>query len=126
MIRFLTRDEVIRFHHQSILAHGGSPGLRDDGGFESALNAAKNRHYYEDADLVICAATYAYHLTKAHAFIDGNKRVGAIASETFLRLNGARLNISNQELVDLFLDIAANRMNRAEVEAYFRQHTIPS
>jgi Fic/DOC family len=49
-------------------------GLRDEALLESALTAARNRHHYEMADVVSCAATYAYHLTQAHAFLDGNKR----------------------------------------------------
>lgn len=32
-------------------------------------------HNGDEADVVVCAATYAYHLTQAHAFVDGNKRV---------------------------------------------------
>jgi death-on-curing protein len=52
---------------------------------ESALAAAQNRHGYEGADVVSCAAAFAYHLTQAHAFIDGNKRVAAAVTETFIR-----------------------------------------
>jgi death-on-curing protein len=33
---------------------------------------------------VSCAATYAYHLSQAHAFLDGNKRVAAAIAEAFL------------------------------------------
>jgi death-on-curing protein len=43
--------------------------------FKSALASAENCAYYENADTVTCAATYAYHLAQAHAFIDGNKRI---------------------------------------------------
>ncbi|NKB18275.1 MAG: type II toxin-antitoxin system death-on-curing family toxin, partial [Pseudanabaena sp. CRU_2_10] len=43
------------------------------------------------------------HLTQAHAFIDGNKRVAAAIAETFLETNGAQLNLSNDEVVALFL-----------------------
>jgi len=81
---------------------GGSHGLRDEGALESALVAAENREYYENADLATCAATYAYHLTQTHAFIDGNKRIAAAVSEIFLELNGARLNTTNEQIVRLF------------------------
>lgn len=53
------------------------------------------------------AATYAYHLTQAHAFFDGNKRVAAAVSEIFLDINEAHLNATNDQVVALFLDIAA-------------------
>jgi death on curing protein len=42
----------------------------------------KSSHY--EADVVSCAATYAYHLTQSHAFFDGNKRIGAAVTEAFL------------------------------------------
>lgn len=45
------------------------------------MAAAENRAHYEDADISVCAATYAYHIAQAHAFLDGNKRVAAAASE---------------------------------------------
>ena len=58
-------------HARLIEQTGGRAGIRDVGLLESALAAAENRHIYEGADLAACAATYAYHLTQAHAFIDG-------------------------------------------------------
>jgi len=81
---------------------GGTQGLRDEGLLESALTAAKNRHYYETADAVSCAATYAFQLTQAHAFLDGNKRVAAAITEAFLETNSFELTMGNEEIVDLF------------------------
>jgi death-on-curing protein len=92
---FPRKREVLEIHEQLIEAFGGVHGLRDEGALESALAAAESREYYESADLNTCAATYAYHLTQAHAFVDGNKRVAAAISEIFLETNGARLNASN-------------------------------
>jgi death-on-curing protein len=89
---------------------------------ESALVAAENREYYENASLATCAATYAYHLTQAHAFIDGNKRVAAAISEIFLEINGARLSMTNEQIIKLFLDIAAGVLSRDEVEQLFQQY----
>lgn len=123
-MNFPDKFDVLIIHAQLIAATGGSEGLRDEGILESALSAPPNRVYYEQADLVICAATYAYHLTKAHAFIDGNKRVAAAVTETFLETNGAKLNLSNEEIVALFLDIAAGRIDRNEVENIFKQKVI--
>jgi death-on-curing protein len=91
---------------------------------ESALAAAENRCNYENADLSACAATYAYHLSQAHAFMDGNKRIAAAASEIFLKLNGAELAATNPQIVSLFLDMAAGRLSRDEVDAFFRDRTV--
>ncbi len=88
------------------------------------LLAAENRVYYEQATLTICAATYAYHLTQAHAFLDGNKRVAAAVAEIFLELNGADLRASNDELVDFFLAIAVGEADRQKVEQWFIERVV--
>lgn len=76
-MKFPDRLDALTVHARLISKTGGTGGLRDEGLLESALAAAENRHHYEAADVVACAATYAYHLTQAHAFVDGNKRVAA-------------------------------------------------
>ncbi|BDA66245.1 death on curing protein [Calothrix sp. PCC 7716] len=120
-MNFPDKSDVIAVHAQLIAVTGGSQGLRDEGALESALAAPLNRLYYEQASLIICAATYAFHLTQAHAFIDGNKRIAAAVTETFLETNGAQLDMSNEEIVTLFLDIAAGRMSRDDIEILFLQ-----
>jgi len=119
-MKFPDKLDVLTAHARLIAETGGSAGVRDEGLLESALAAAENRHRYENADLVTCAATYAYHLTQAHAFIDGNKRVAAAVTETFLESNGSQLAMTDAELVQLFLDIAAGLLSRDQVERLFR------
>src|SRR5438132_14431217 len=109
---FPRKDEVLEIHRQLLERFGGLPGLRDEGLLDSALMAAANRQHYEGADLATCAATYAFHLTCNHPFVDGNKRVGAAVAEIFVQLNGAQLNASNDEIVELFLGIAARTVSR--------------
>ena len=111
--------EILLIYAEIIKLTGGSEGLRDAGGLESALNAAANRYNYETEEFAKLTATYAYHLSQAHAFIDGNKRVAAVVSELFLKLNGAKLNATNEEIVELFLNLAASELSRDEVEIKF-------
>ena len=112
-------DEILLIHSEIIKKTGGSEGLRDAGGLESALKAAENRLFYETDDLAILGATYAYHLSQAHAFVDGNKRIAAVVAELFLKINGAKLSATNDEIVELFLDLAASRLSREDVEEKF-------
>ncbi len=121
---FLTQDEILLLHKQNIEEFGGTHGLRDEGALESALLAAENRAHYEDAVLGICAATYAYHLSQAHSFIDGNKRIAAAAAELFIRLNGFCLKMTNAEIIELFLKIADGQMTRDEIELLFEQQIV--
>src|SRR5256886_12239718 len=122
-MKFPDKLDVVTVHARLISKTGGTGGIRDEGLLESALAAAENRHHYEAADVVRCAATYAYHLTQAHAFIDGNKRVAAAITETFLETNGSELTMTNNEVVQLFLNIAAGHLTRKDVENQLRSNT---
>ena len=122
---FPEKLDVLTVHATLIAQTGGKSGLRDEALFESALAAAENRYRYEAADAVSCAAAYAYHLTQAHAFFDGNKRVGAAITEAFLETNSFELAMTNEEVVDLFLAIASSKLNRDEVEQRLRANVKP-
>ncbi|MEO8073422.1 MAG: type II toxin-antitoxin system death-on-curing family toxin [Acidobacteriota bacterium] len=121
-------EEILLVHAEIIRETGGSEGLRDAGSLESALKAAQNRFNYETEDIAKLAATYAYHLSQAHVFIDGNKRVAAVVAELFLTLNGAKngakLNATNDEIIELYLNIAASKLTREQVEDKFAEWLI--
>ena len=121
---FPDKSAVLEIQSQLIERYGGIHGLRDAGALESALGAAENRAYYEDAPIEILAATYAFHLSQAHAFLDGNKRIAAAVAGIFLELNGAWLSASQDEIIELFLDIAASRIAREDVEEKFAEWII--
>ena len=124
-MKFPEKLDVLTVHAMLITETGGTSGLRDERLLEAALTAAENRHHYESADAVKCAATYAYHLTQAHAFLDGNKRVAAAVTEVFLETNGFELLMTNQEIVVLFLAIASSELSREEVERQLREKVKP-
>jgi len=121
-MRFPDKLDALTIHARLIIETGGTAGLRDEGLLESALSAAENRHHYENADLVACAAAYAYHLTQAHAFVDGNKRIAAAITETFLESNGSRLMMIDEEIVQLFLNVASGLLSRDQVELLLREN----
>jgi death-on-curing protein len=117
---FLNRSEIIAIQKRAIDEFGGLHGIRDEGALESAIIALENRRHYEEADLVACAATYGYHIAKAHAFLDGNKRTAAAATETFLIVNDARLEVTNSRFANLFIGLASGRISRDDAEALLR------
>jgi|SRR6185503_4205625 death-on-curing protein len=117
---FPEKLDVLTVHARLIAETGGTGGLRDEASLESALVAAENRQHYEAADVVSCAATYAYHLTQSHAFFDGNKRVAAAITEAFLEANGFELTMTNEDIVTLFLGIASSTLSRENVEQRLR------
>src|SRR2546423_11631980 len=122
---FPDKLDVLTIHARLIAETGGTQGLRDEALLESALTAAKNRRHYEAADVVSCAATYAYHLTQTHAFLDGNKRVAAATTGAFVETNGSELIMANEEIVDLFLAIASHSLSREQIEQLLRNKVRP-
>lgn len=121
---FLNKDEVIELHARAIDTFGGSHGIRDEGALESALVAAENRHFYAGADVIGCAAAYAYHLTQAHAFIDGNKRIAAVVTEIFLEVNGVGLKATENQLYEFYMGVADGSLSREEVEKKLRSWSV--
>ena len=81
-------EAVHIIHDRQIARHGGASGLRDEGLLQNAMQRPVNKWQYENVDIFECAAAYAYGISKAHAFVDGNKRTAFVTSVTFLRLNG--------------------------------------
>ena len=101
----LTLEQVVALHEHQIQRFGGIPGVNDLGLVESAINAVANRIYYERCqDPLVLAGVYLYRLVSNHGFIDGNKRVGMMATLVFLRLNGYATN--HPEFEDITLRVA--------------------
>lgn len=123
---FLRKTDLLELHRRLLAEHGGSDGILNEGALESALIAAENRRFYEDADLAACAATYAFHLTQAHAFVDGNKRVGAAAMEVFLVANCVEVEADDDELYELIMGIASGERPRPGVEEWLRSRLRPA
>ncbi len=123
-MNFSDKAKVLEYHIRLIDRFGGSHGIRDEGALESALMAVENRFHYEEADVEICAATYAIHLSKAHTFIDGNKRIAAAMAELFLKINGAWLMASDNMLEDFYMGIAAGEISRDDAEEFFKEWVV--
>lgn len=123
-MRYLTLVEVVALHQTVIEKTGGSTGVRDLGALDSAL--AQPKATFGGVDLHVSltekAAALCFSLVCDHPFLDGNKRVGHAAMETFLVLNGSEVEASIDEQERLMLDIAAGRLSRDEVAAWLRKH----
>lgn len=112
---FLSLDEVLEIHHQQVERYGGSLGLRDAAGLESAVATPQATFGGEflHTSIPAMAAAYLFHLCQNHPFVDGNKRAGANAAITFLFLNNWEPTLAEEELVELVLAVASSRRNRS-------------
>jgi len=123
-IKYLHKDVILYFHRRLISEYGGSSGLRDEGLLESALSQAQvtmNGEYLHQ-DIIEMAAAYGFHLCKAHAFIDGNKRIALVAMDTFLQLNGWELMAGEKETYVIMLQLAAGGLTKQELTKWIRDN----
>ena len=113
----LSKEQILLMHDHLIEETGGSKGLKDEGMLESALAAPFQS--FDGKDLFPSvyqkAARLGYGLASNHAFVDGNKRIGAHAMLVFLILNRIQLDYTQEELSDLFLGVAADEKSYSDV-----------
>lgn len=85
----LSKEQIFLLHKSLIEIYGGTPGVRDEGLLDSALNAPFQSFGGADffPSIVEKAARLGYGLVKNHPFHDGNKRIGALVMLTMLDLN---------------------------------------
>lgn len=119
--RFLTLELVVLIHHQSLAEHGGMDGVRDEGAVESALAAGENTWLFRGGDVFEIAATYAFHLAEAQAFIDGNKRTAITSALFFLAANGVTGVPGQNELYDAMIAISARRLDKSGLADVLRR-----
>lgn len=68
---------------------------------------------------------YMLPLVQNPPFLDGNKRVGAVAALVFLDFNGAVITVPKGSLYERIMGIAKGRIQEAEIAAFFwsRSHS---
>lgn len=120
----ITFDDVVKIHDQGIQMYGGSYGLRDAGRVESAIENIYQTFFGQELypDITDKASSLACSLVNGHPFIDGNKRMGMAVMVTFLNLNDYELQITDEELIDLGLDIAQSKIDKDGVKDWIIAH----
>lgn len=122
--RFLSYSQVIDIHQDQIESLGGTSGVRDEGLLDSALAQPQASFGGELLHPTIHeqAAAYLFHLAKNHPFVDGNKRTAFAVMDTFLNLNGYRLNLSQDEAYTLVMQVATGEMSKEDLAAFLQQY----
>lgn len=88
-VRYRSIDEVLQLHVAIMERIGGYPQpLRSEAGLDSAVNRAQTHGHSQGADVVSQAARLGTGISRAQAFLDGNRRTAFVAVDVFLRLNG--------------------------------------
>ena len=102
---------------------GDPPPIRDLGLLGSAAARPQASAFGEDAypDVRTKATALLHSIVKNHALVDGNKRLGWLATAVFLEINGiAVTHVSNDAVYDFVMGVTTGRDEVVEIAAQLR------
>ncbi|GKS64863.1 death-on-curing protein [Nitrospira sp.] len=113
-IIFLSVDDVLLLHTDTIDIDGGSYGVRDHGLLDAAVAMPRQQFggAYLHEDLPAMAAAYMFHIAQNHPFIDGNKRAAVLSALAFLTVNEIENLPPPKELESITLQVAAGELDK--------------
>lgn len=119
---------MLAIHKKQLERFGGAPGIRDEGGIDAALARPHQLIAYgggKDVDIFQIAASLMYSITKnRHPFADGNKRVGLAMLLLTLRSNVWSLDITNDQAIDMTLEVADGTMSEEKLVQFCRKNSV--
>ena len=119
-IEYLDLDDLIEL---TVLLLGEPAPIRDIGLLGSAAARPQTTAFGEDAytDLWTKSAALLQSILKNHALIDGNKRLGWLATAVFLELNGqSPSQLTNDVVYDLVYVVASGEFSIDEIASQLR------
>ena len=121
---WIASEDIILIHSRVIAGSGGPDGLRDRSGLEAALSTPMQTFdgqelYPSDLEKI---ARLSFGLAANHAFVDGNKRIGAMMTQLLLKWNGYDLALRSGELADMFIAIADGTASKTDLLDWVSTH----
>ncbi len=120
-VEYLDLDDLISLATGLL---GDPPPIRDVGLLGSAAARPQTSAFGDDAypDLWAKGAALLQSILKNHALIDGNKRLGWLATATFLEINGISVtHIANDGVYDFVIAVTVGHEDVEEVAHALRQ-----
>ena len=123
---WLSLEEVVELHRRVLARTGGSPGVRDRAGLESAVAQPRASFGGEllYPTLVEQAAALGHALIANHPFVDGNKRIGHAAMNVTLLLGGLDIEAGVDEQERVVLAVASSQWDRKELTEWLAEHVV--
>ena len=125
-VEFLDTDDLIELARRLL---GDPPPVRDLGLLTAAAARPQASAFGTDAypDTWTKAAALLQSVVNNHALIDGNKRLGWLATAVFLELNGASVAAApNHDVYELVMRVAAEEISVEEIANLLRELSQPS
>ena len=121
---WINLEQLLEYHAEILKETRGDDGVRDKNSLEAALAAPLQTFGGQDLfpGELPKIARLGYGLATNHAFVDGNKRIGAMVTQLLLQWNGYRLSLRKGELADMFLAIADGRASEQDLLRWIKSH----
>lgn len=119
-VEFLDLDDVLDLIRRLL---GDPPPIQDIGLLGSAVARPQTAVFGQDAypDIWSKTAALLQSIVNNHALIDGNKRLGWLATAVFLEINGVSvIHVSNDDIYQFVIDVAANNPSFEHIAAALR------
>jgi death-on-curing protein len=125
MANKITLNDVLQIHNK-ILFESEPFGIINKNGIISAVNAIYQTFEGGDLipDIIDKAATLCFYLATAQHFSGGNKRTASQSMLFLLSINDIKFNISNDELVDITLSVAENKITKEQLYDWLKSKII--
>lgn len=123
---FLDEETVIGLHDDQLrlFTPGENPAIRDLNGLRSAIISPQQAaNFNTDSTLFQLAAFYAYNISMAQAFINGNKRTGLQCALVFLDMNGYVVESATRVLFDKVSGMDIGLHKRAEFAEFLEKYS---
>lgn len=120
-VEYLDLDDLIDLARALL---GDPPPIRDVGLLGSAAARPPATAFGRDAypDVVTKAAALLQSVVTNHALVDGNKRLGWLATAVFLELNGFNASrITNDDVFDLVIWVASTSPTLDDIDSRLSQ-----
>ncbi len=123
--------EAVIASNKYVCEQGSNPHhCNDPGKVESAISTAfyPGSYPFQQGGLSRVAGALCFYLVKSHAFLDGNKRTGALVAITFLNQHGLDLEYPLDEnrnvngLAEVIENCAASKVSKDQLMDWFESH----
>lgn len=129
-IKVPTVENIIQTNKYVCNEKGQASQLLDRGKIESALSTAfyPGSEPFENGGVARLAGALCFYLTKAHAFLDGNKRTATLSAVLFMNSNGWDLiypeNDEDEftELSKIINQATAREITKDQLIGWFENH----
>lgn len=118
-------EDILLLHYLSIEDFGGSHGIRDEQGLLSAISRPyqtfDGKELYPSA--IEKAAALCESLITNHPFVDGNKRIGLLATLAMLNNNGIDINVAEELLYEFIINISTGNSSFDDIVSWIQHNS---